>query len=719
MDSAEIDLKELVAILKRQGRLIATTLAFTLGLGIIYILSTTPIYRATALLMVDSRGNNLLDPSATDIQQSAILNSLVDSEAEILRSQATALAVVDAGNLLQDQDFGPQIGWLEKAGIALGVNGNEIRRMVGLSPKARPDDDNLVQQTIQRVMDAVNVRRQGLTYLIAVSASSPDPQKAAYLANLYSTTYIQKQVESKISDLLASRDILRSQLAEAQAQLINAETAVNNYIENNLAQLELESGNPVIGDLRRRLESTKAESSRLHAQVLATETAIETGNWGDTLTALDNAAMTHLAEQRSALEKRLAGTTAGSQEAVDLSSALDELKQQMLTESQSHFADLRSQISNQSDLESSARNELREVLLQSGMSAEMLTSLFNLQQTANNARTKYQTILSREQDMTTMANLQVADARVVSNALPPPGPSAPRKGLILFASIICGLMIGTVLGFLREYYIGGISSANQLSNVIGAKVPVSIGEIERREATDLSETIITAPMSPYAESFRKLRVSIDMACDPQNFNRGRVILITSALQAEGKSTSAVSLARTYAEAGLRTLLIDSDLRKPAVATRLGLESTVGLLDYLTSWGKEESLDLQVMRDPKSTLMVVTAGRRSSTPTDQLINSQAYRALIDETCNHFDVVIIDSPPLLPVVDTRYLARYADAIVQIVRFSTTSQQEAREAAGQLAEMKGADVPFFGVLSHEKRSGPIYGRYYNYSYYGDDES
>lgn len=723
MDSAEIDLKEIIAILKRQRRLIVVTIALIFGLAFAYILSATPIYRATTLVQIDAQGTNLLDPSAAEQQQSAVLNSRLDSEVEILRSSSTALAVVQAGDLIRAQDFGPQIGWLEKLGIALGIDlsGNAMRSRVGLSPRPAPSAEDLLTATIVKLQRVVEVRRQGLTYLIGISLSSPEPARAAELANLYARTYIETQVATKTAALLGARDVLRRQIETAQAQLATSETAVNGFIETNLARLEEESGDPAVAELRRQLQAAQAEQSAGNTRIATAQGAISAGDWASAAQSLGDVALQELARQRSDLEKRLGKAASGTAEALDLAAELNRLESDLATRSKASLAAVQQEITALGTRETAARDQLRTALLQSDLSAEMLTELFNLQQSATIARSQYQTLLSREQDMGTLANLQIADARIVSEALPPNAPSAPNKKLILALAIVGGVGLGVMLGFLKEYYIGGVSSASQLQNVMQVRVPVTVPQVDAPENGSPADLVISAPMSPYAETFRKLRATIDMGMEQASTPRAGagVILICSALQAEGKTTTAVSLARTYALSGMRTLLIDADLRKPAVESRLGVASPVGLLDYLVSWGVPDAMQPQPALDPLSPLVVLTAGERSSVPTDQLINSRAFQALLKGLVREFDIILIDSPPLLPVVDTRYLARHAHAVVQVVRYGTTTQGEAREAAAQLQEMMRPEARLYGVLSQEERGNRRYGYYGRYGgYYGHEE-
>lgn len=725
VETTEIDLKAVLAILQRQRRLLAATLAVVLSLALAWLVMATPIFTSTVLIQVDGRSSNLLDPTNAAQEQSAILNSRVDSEVEILRSEATALAVVREANLVGDPEFGPQIGWFERLGIALGIDldANGLRRLVGLSPKVEAPQEVLVKSTLQKLQNAVDVRRRGLTYLIAITVSSESPQRAAEIANAYARVYIDRQVATKTQATISARDVLRRQIGTAQKELADSETAINGFIETNLARLEQETGDPTIAALRGRLEEAKSAQTETRTRITTAESSLAAGDWETVATTLGDEAVAELARQRSELAARLGAVDSTSSEAMDLQAELASLEADLAAQSNATLRVLREDVTSLGNRESEARDQLRSVLLESDLSAEMLTDLFNLQQRATVARDQYQTLLAREQDLGALANLQIADARIVSEALPPNDPSFPNKRLILALALVGGLGLGTVLAFLKEFYIGGIVSANQLANVLQAPVPVTFGLLEQvKSGEDPAEVVVSAPMSLYAETFRKLRAAVDVGLSalptPQSDDRrGRVILVCSALQAEGKSTTAIALARTYAMAGIKTLLIDADMRKPTIGPRLDVDDNPGLIRYINRPRGQEDFTVEPARDPLSQLVVIPAGPRSSTPTDQLLNGKAFRTLINLAQKSFDIIILDSPPLLPVVDTRYLARHADAIVHVVRYATTTQGEVREAASQLREHLAPEAHYMGILNLEERAASRYGYYGRYSYYGED--
>ncbi len=732
LQSSEIDLKELISILRRQSRLILISFIVVLIPAIVYLMLATPMYRATSLLLIDAGGSNLLDPGSVENSQSAILNSRVDGEVEILRADATVMAVVERAELIKDPEFGPRLGLSEKIGIALGMEsaGDRIRRALGLRVAEAPSSAALVSNTIGKLRGATDVRRRGLTYLIAVGVEAESPQRAADIANTYVATYIDLQVITKSASVIAARDVLRSQTETARVELARLEAALNTFIDDNLARLEEESNNAAISALRRQLETAQSSKVTSVAALVSSRDAAARSDWMAAAATLGDTALEQLAREREELARRLSGEASGSQAQIDLQNALAGLEQDLGERLAQAQDSVETELSAITQAETSAREALREALLQSDMSSAVIADLYNLQQSASVARNQYQQLLTRVQDMNALANVQISDARIVSEALPPTSAASPNKRRIIALAVVAAIGLGVLVAFLNEYYIGGITSTEQLGNVIQARVPVAVPALSSgNDDRLLADDIVASPLSQYSESFRKLRLAIDTnlhqsaadrGASEDAWEKGKVILICSALPGEGKTTSAIALARTYAVSGLRTLLIDCDLRKPSVAAYIKVPQQDGLIDYLVSTKSDGEQVISPVMDQVSNLMVITAGTRSNQPTDQLLNSPTFASLLDMVRDAFDVIILDSPPLLPVVDTRYLAQTADIAVLVVRFANTTQGEVREAASQVQEVLRPGVRLLGVLSRQTQRTGRRG-YYNGTYagyYGDNK-
>lgn len=353
----------------------------------------------------------------------------------------------------------------------------------------------------------------------------------------------------------------------------------------------------------------------------------------------------------------------------------------------------------------------------------ILTGIYELQQTAEIARTQYQTLLARHKDLDIQAYLQVADSRLAAAATPPDTPSFPNPRLILLFAGLAGLGIGIAFAVLVENFVGGFTSAAQAEAILRAPV-VSVVPRQRSlrrngdGTASVADALVLAPLSVYAESIRRVRIGIDRAARQRRQAgspggaMGTVVVVSSAAPGEGRTTMALSLARAYALAGTSTLLVDCDLRKPDIHRLLGIEAAEGLLDYLARGAGAADLRAILTIDAASGAKVVVGSRRSEVPTDQLAAGQTLARLIAAARENFEIVVLDTPPLGPVVDGLYLAGMADAIAFVVKFSGTPQQEVKAAMASLRGVTADDVPVLTILNQQTSNPAAYrGKYAGY--------
>jgi capsular exopolysaccharide synthesis family protein len=338
--------------------------------------------------------------------------------------------------------------------------------------------------------------------------------------------------------------------------------------------------------------------------------------------------------------------------------------------------------------------------------SETLTQFYSLQQSAEIARAQYQNLLTRLQDFEAQASLQLADSRVISEALPPIEPSYPRAAAILAVMSLVALGFGIGAGFLREFFVGGFTGEDQVEAVLNIQLASVVpheegGELERPHGRGLSDRIMTAPLSVFSESIRRIRVSVEQAllsrhpATEDTREEGIVIMVSSSLPGEGKSTLATALARTYALAGKRTLLIDCDLRKPSIHRHVDREPTPAFVNLLRGEA-DPGLASMVAVDHATNLSVILGARPAEFATDELLMSARVRALLTRARLHFDYVVIDTPPVEAAVDALYLARLCDVALFVVRWARTPQNVARKAVAALKGNVGGETPVIAVLN-----------------------
>ena len=703
MEQNDIDIRGLLGVLRRQLRIILYTVVLVMGIATLWLFSLTPLYTASTLLLIDPSSANLLDASERQAS-SASDNARVASEVEIMRSEAIALGVVQNADLVNSAEFGPRLSLRDR-----------VETILGFEQTTDVDPEMLLKGVVGRFSNAVSVSRRGLTYLVDLRVTSENPQTAAELANITAETYIAQQIQAKVGAALAARDVIQARIVAADAELVASERAFDEFIDSNFTRIEEETGRSDLSSLRAALEEIRSSSTQ--SRVLANEVSrnIQLGNWAEIADSLQDQTILALQRQRDALTADIADAT--TEEAINLRLELEALETRLADQAGAALSDLRAELAEMDAEAADFQAELRSSVLSADLPPELLSQIFSIQQRGTLARNQYQTLLSRLRDFETQADLQIADARVVSPAFAPRRASFPDKRLTLALALMGALGLGVGLAFLREFYVGGFTSDTQAADVLGMPISSSVPKIEENGQTPVDQ-VVKAPLSLYAEALRRLRASIDQTLmrggrgGADDVPKSTVVMVASTIPAEGKTTTSLSLARTYAISGKRTLLIDCDLRKPSIARTLGLTGKTGLLDYLvaTPDAPVELADIMAL-DPITDMEIIPSMGRSNRPTDQLLTSKAFTELMTAVRNHYEVIVLDTPPMLPVVDGRYLAHHADAIALVIKWAETRQQDVRQTVSILNETKREGAPIFGLLNQQSTRNR---KYYYQGYY-----
>jgi succinoglycan biosynthesis transport protein ExoP len=595
---------------------------------------------------------------------------------------------VQGADLIHDPEFGQRLSLAEKA-----------RRALGLAAALIPAGETLVQDVLARFSAALNVRRRGLTYLVAISVDAAAPDRAARLANAVVDAYVASQVDAKVQGALAARDKLQAQLDQLAAAITSADQEIGTYVEANLARIAVQTGRGDLLALRQRLEAARKRSAE--AALLADDArkALAQQDWDGLTRRLADQALDEMQRQRTDLEIRLGNLPASSPQAGDLQAALADLAARQDSRAREVVAGVEGQRRAAEQELSDTRSAIRGDLLGGEVPADV-------------ARQQYQTLLSRLREIETQAAVAVPDSRVVSRALAPRVPSAPDRVLVLFFGLIGGLGLGLGLAYLVEFYVGGITSTHQLADVFGQTQAVGLPFARPAAGDDpsLADSVVREPLGGYAEAIRMLRATLELsglAPGRRGDLKGEapVVLVTSSVASEGKTTLALALARSFARAGLHVGLIDADLRKPGLARQAAVAPVLGLADWLADPGLDADGSGLFVKDLLSPAYLVPGMAAGQGDSDRLLASDAFAALLDSARQSFDLVFVDAPPVLAAVDTRYLARKADFAVMVVRFGTTGQSDLRSA---LALLRGAMKPgaeVLTVLSHQPAGAADY--------------
>ena len=699
---AELDIRSIFGVIRRQSKIIVYTIAAVLIITLAYLFAVTPKYTAVSLISIEPN-RDVLTESSMALNNTGAISATVEGEVEIIKSNDVLLGLIQTQGLLRDDEFGVTLGNWEK-----------FKNILGFQLEEDGDGNEEVQAIIDRLREAISVRRKGLTYLIEIGITSASPEKAAILANALAAEYITRQIQNKVQRTILARDILSRQVNVAKIELESVEGQVDTFLTDFIDDFVRQTGREDLRALQLDLDAQTRELEAYQERLAALSEATSSKAWDQLGANLMGEAMRSLIQKRRALNSRLSTAEADGIDAASLRIELEALEEEL---AQAATDDLRLTRLTVTEFQSSrdeARQELRTSVLNADLPAGSLTDLYQLQQEGGIARNQYHDLLRRLRQLDTLASLQIADASVASQALTPFKASFPRKKLILALALVLSFGLGLGLGFLNEFFVGGFASEEQLRDVLKARDVISVPAISE-EDDDVSNAIIQAPLSAFSESFRQLKRSIEKSMRNNPSDGGRVVVLTSAVPAEGKSTSGLSLARTLAQSGAKTILVDLDLRKPSLGGKTGREPSEALLHYLSRKINSEDLSKSIEYETSSGMAMLVGGGRPEVPTDSLMGSQRLRDLVTALRNNFDYIILDTAPVLPVVDTLYLLDQADVVLQMVRFASTNQRDVRRAFTRLSQEVRENVEILPVLTMEQqRRGAYYYRGY-YSGYG----
>ena len=409
------------------------------------------------------------------------------------------------------------------------------------------------------------------------------------------------------------------------------------------------------------------------------------------------------ASQLSLEEARLRGALGPNHEAViAVHNQLVAVNGTISEEAARIVGDLKSAYDIAVQREQSLEASLESLTTGHGKSAEFLR-LQQLQGAVDDDRKLYQSYLSQSNDLSTVGTFQGESARILSEATLPDAPSSPRRLKYYGFGGTFGLGLGFALAFLLEYFRRGVKTATDAERAFGYPVLGAIplmrseGRNNSLEPTSLAQTMVDAPLSEIGEAVRTTRVGLQFS-NPEQMPR--VILITSSVPGEGKSAAAMLLAVSSATSGHRTVLVDCDLRHRSLSEAFGSPRR-GLVDLLIGAADMAEVTIQ---DPATGVYVIPAGAATPNAAD-LLGSQRMRALLSMLRERYDYVVLDTSPVLPVIDAVALANMVDKVLVVVEWGRTPRDIVL-AAFNILRPEGHRVAGIVLNKVDAKSLPDYG-------------
>lgn len=666
-DSQFIDLGAAWRAFKRRFVLFALVAAVVAALVIVGYFLMTPRYTATSQVQISTSQAKVVDTE--QVVSSKLPDTyVVDTKVEVLKSRTLARDVVRQLKLYDRTEFvGPELS-------ALPTTPENLERKMGAA--------------VGNLLANLKVARSGLAYVIDITYQSPSSATAAEVANTVAERFVASDLDSKQRATAQATQWLQKRLADLRGQVLTAETAVQQYRQaNNLLSKEAEDPAAIqaLSQMNTELASARADAAEKAARA-------RTGN-SDATGNQSGQSSTLLADLRGQ-QARLTGTIADLRTRYgdrhpDLQRALSQeadIEAQIGRETRR----IRSELASQASAANARVGSLSGSLGQSRGSIVAQNAaqvrLAELERNAEAVRVLYQTYLNRYRETSSQAGLEASDSVVLTYSSEPSLPSAPNLFLFLAIAVIGGAAGGAAAVAFAEMIDRGVHSSTQVRDKLGMRtlaiVPsfkTALSPQERKQYRSYSpDFLVERPFSAFSESFRMLRSSL---VNPKSATK--VVAITSALPKEGKSTTAAALTRMAGIDGMKAVLIECDTRRGGTMDqRRGIDA--GILELLAG---EATLEQVLRHDEASNAYLIPISAAHST-RHHLLVSDAFDALLVDLRQRFDLIVLDTPPVLPIAESRVLCAKADSVAYLVRWGTTNA-DASEAGLRLLQDVGARV------------------------------
>lgn len=677
-DDRVVDPKQALRALRRRLPLfVAITLATFLAVAAVTF-QTIPVFSTSASVIIDQDNSESVIDLGSALSGMPVDSARVDTEVEIIRSRSLAEKIVRQLDLTKLPEFNPELrspGLMDRAKSAVR------NALAGMTPRnPRLDEVEFTQeQRERREMDLVvsvllqktDARRIGTTYGIAITARSQNPELAAAIANAIADQYLVEQLDAKLDTTRRSTGWLEVQLTDLRAEVNDAESMVESYraASGLLAAGDTTLNEQQMADINAQLIVQRAELAEAEARLDSVRSVVRAGLSAETSAeALRSPVVSDLRRQLAEASRRVSEleTTYGDNWP-PLAEAREErrsLTRQIDVEVQRIVASLESEVN-------IARQRVRSLEGNLGQMRGTLTEnnrarvrLRELERDAEASRKVYEEFLSTFKQADGQESLTQANARILSRAAVPLLAAFPKTSLNLAIGLMLGLLLGTLAVIAAESLNSQVNSGDDIEErfkvpFLGS-FPKLTGDARRRPG----EYLVENPMTSFAESFRNLRASIMFADLDATV---KTVAITSSQPDEGKTTLSYGLARMSAMSGSRTLVIDGDFRRKQLTEKAGLKPERGFLECL--FGEADLKDAIVV-DPKTSLHILPLTPDRHTPRD-VFGSKAFNTLLDRLKADYELIVIDTGPLLLMAETRVLTSKVDQVVVVARWQKTNR------------------------------------------------
>lgn len=656
-------------------------------IGIILTLRITPVYQGVTRIQIDPSRNPLARTAGE--AQAQLASEAIETEVSVIRSLDLARVVVKRLNLLNDPEFG---------------GGPTRDGQTPLSPDAKLD---VVARAVNSHLDAA---RDRLTYIMVIRFNSQSAEKAARIANTFATAYLDTKVGNKIGTAERQTQWYQRRMDELAAEIRSADERVAQFqartgIVRGASNQQGTIVDQQVAPLSLQLASAESFAAEARAKEQSARQQVRRGTLDTISDVRQSATIQDLRRQRALLSQTLEDVRGRYGErhpdfikVRDQVAGLDtELKKEMSRvvsslDSDAGAAEARS---------ASLRNSMAQLEQKQGENARASVMAASLQREADSKHDAYEKIAQMALESRQAAQNSIAQAQIIDNAEPSQNPSWPNRPLLFLLSIIAGLGVGVAVIVTQELMITGMRSIDEVESELGVPLIAAVPSVKQDHPADI---VVDKPTSQYAEALRNARASL---LGVRGQARPKVIALTSALPSEGKTTTALALARVMAMNGDRTIIVDADVRRAQLRTITQTNPDgMGLVELLHG---DATLDQVIEPSGLANLDQIII-HKPYFSSENLFGNDLMPKILEELSGRYDTIILDLPPLVGLADGRFLAALADAVALVIKWNKTPKHAVVSAASWL-KTDGANL-VGSMFTMVDTSSQSVGSYYYYS-------
>ena len=706
-------LGDYLRVLYRRRWTAALALLLVFGYGAFSSLRKTPVYQATAQILIEKETRRATSlNSVLDQAESYYDDDFYQTQYRVLQSRALAWRAAQKLGMKAAPPAQPS-----EPGF-LGRLQDQLSGMIGAPKKVEPppaDETTAQSEVTGAFLGGLSVAPVRNTHLVELTYQSADPEFAAKAANAVAEAYIAQGLAMRFTATKEATDYLTTQLEEQRARVAASEKALQDYQESNNAVGVDDRQNMVVqrqSASSANLTAARAEridKGALYERVMALQgdrSALEA------LPAVMNSEFvqslkTTLNEQRQKKTELSARYRDGAPAMVALDREIQETERKISVEIDRVAASIKADYQTAQARERQYEQELAQQTAEATRLGRKGAAYASLQDEAKSNRELFETLLQKTKETGVSSEFKGTNIQIVDRAETPRWPVLPntRRDLIFAFFYGCVIAIGLAFGF--EYLDSRIRTPDEIKTHLGLPFLGLVPSLSEKDYAGESPLISDADVpATFAEAVRAIRTAVVFSSAEDG---ARSVVVTSTAPGEGKTVVSTNLAVALAQADQRTLLIDGDMRRPRVHEVFDRLQEPGLSNVLV--GTTE-LHTAVCRTTVPNLFVLSAGHIPPNPAE-LLGSARYRELIQDVRHQFDWIIIDAPPVMAVTDAVIVASGATGVVFVIGAEMTSRRHAAFAVEQLAAVR---AHFIGAVLNRadvQRHGYYYSTYYRKDY------